>query len=62
MHAEDDALVPASEARAIHQAWFDSRLLVLPQGGHQRVLSDPQLIEGVMTLLTHRRTPARQSA
>ncbi|MET3054926.1 alpha/beta fold hydrolase [Pseudomonas alkylphenolica] len=62
VHAEDDILVPASEARAIHQAWFDSRLLVLPQGGHQRVLSDPQLIEGVMTLLAHRHAPARQSA
>ncbi|PSS46419.1 alpha/beta fold hydrolase [Pseudomonas sp. BBP2017] len=61
-HAEDDSLVPASEAQAIHRAWFDSRLLLLPGGGHQRVLSDPQLIEGVMALLAHRRAPARQSA
>ena len=62
VHAEDDSLVPASEARLIHQAWFDSRLLLLPEGGHQRVLSDPQLIEGVMALLARRRAPARQSA
>lgn len=62
VHAEDDNLVPASEARAIHQAWFDSRLLLLPEGGHQRVLSDPQLIEGVMALLARRRVSTRQSA
>ncbi|MGH8383682.1 alpha/beta hydrolase [Pseudomonas sp.] len=62
VHAEDDNLVPASEAQAIHQAWFDSRLLLLPEGGHQRVLADPQLIEGVMALLARRRAAARQSA
>ncbi|MCY1249552.1 hypothetical protein D9M72_630960 [compost metagenome] len=61
-HAEDDSLVPASEAQAIHRAWFDSRLLMLPDGGHQRVLSDPKLIDGVMALLTRRLVPARQSA
>lgn len=62
VHAEDDRLVPASEAQAIHQAWFDSRLLLLPEGGHQRVLSDPQVIEGVLALLARRHAPARQLA
>ncbi|TDF85581.1 alpha/beta fold hydrolase [Pseudomonas sp. H9] len=61
-HAEDDRIVPASEALTIHQSWFDSRLLLLPEGGHQRVLSDPQLIEGVMALLLRRHSTARQSA
>ncbi|MBM3110957.1 alpha/beta fold hydrolase [Pseudomonas sp. P66] len=62
VHAEDDSLIPASEARLIHQAWFDSRLLMLPDGGHQRVLSDPRLIEGVMALLAADRVLERQSA
>lgn len=62
VHAEDDRLVPASEARVIHQAWFDSRLLLLPEGGHQRVLSAPQVIEGVLALLAHGHAPARQLA
>ncbi|MDN7141197.1 alpha/beta fold hydrolase [Pseudomonas sp. JQ170] len=62
VHAEDDSLIPSSEARAIHEAWFDSRLMLLPEGGHQRVLSDPHLIEGVMTLLARQHVPARQSA
>ncbi|NBA94213.1 alpha/beta fold hydrolase [Pseudomonas sp. R5(2019)] len=61
VHAEDDPIIPASEARRIHEAWFDSRLLVLPGGGHRRVLSAPQLIEGVLALLAKREPPARQS-
>ena len=60
VHASDDPLVPAAEAQSIHQAWFGSRLLLLPEGGHQRVLADPQLIDGVLGLLRHQ--PARQSA
>lgn len=51
VHAADDPIVPYSEAQAIHEAWFDSRLLRLEQGGHQRVLSDPQLVQAVMQLL-----------
>jgi pimeloyl-ACP methyl ester carboxylesterase len=51
VHAADDPVVPYSEAQAIHEAWFDSRLLRLEQGGHQRVLSDPQLVQAVMQLL-----------
>ncbi|MCY1417899.1 putative aminoacrylate hydrolase RutD [compost metagenome] len=62
VHAEDDPLVPASEAREIHEAWFDSRLLLLPEGGHQRVLADPQFIGGVMALLARSGHEARQSA
>ncbi|EIK93261.1 hydrolase [Pseudomonas sp. M47T1] len=60
VHADNDPLVPVAEAHAIHKAWFGSRLLVLPQGGHQRVLADPQLLDGVLGLLSH--SPARQSA
>ncbi|MDZ3990599.1 alpha/beta fold hydrolase [Pseudomonas sp. Teo4] len=62
VHAADDALVPASEAEAIHKAWFDSRLLRLEEGGHQRVLADPRLSEAVLELLERTNAPARQSA
>ncbi|MGH8355481.1 MAG: alpha/beta fold hydrolase [Pseudomonas sp.] len=51
VHAADDPMVPVSEAEAIHAAWFDSRLLRLEQGGHQRLLADPQLVAGVLELL-----------
>ena len=60
--ASDDPLVAASEAQLIHKAWFDSRLLMLEDGGHQRVLADPLLVEGVLELLARAATPARQSA
>lgn len=62
VHASDDPLVAASEAQLIHKAWFDSRLLMLEEGGHQRVLADPLLVEGVLELLARAATPARQSA
>ena len=61
-HASDDPLVAASEAQLIRKAWFDSRLLMLEEGGHQRVLADPLLVEGVLELLARAATPARQSA
>lgn len=51
VHAVDDPIVPFSEAQAIHEAWFDSRLLGLASGGHQRVLADPRLSEAVLHLL-----------
>lgn len=51
VHAADDPMVPCSEAELIHQAWFDSRLLQLESGGHQRVLADPRLHEAVLQLL-----------
>lgn len=51
VHAADDPMVPLSEAEAIHQSWFDSRLLRLERGGHQRVLADPQVVQAVLTLL-----------
>jgi len=50
-HADDDPVVPAADARIIHDAWFDSQLLRLEQGGHQRLLSDPRLIRAVLALL-----------
>ncbi|MFJ4155437.1 alpha/beta fold hydrolase [Pseudomonas sp. NPDC089752] len=62
VHAADDTLVPASEAELIHKAWFDSRLLRLEAGGHQRVLADPRVSEAVLELLEHASAPARQSA
>lgn len=62
VHAADDELVPAGEAQLIHKAWFDSRLLLLDAGGHQRVLADPRLGQGVLELLTRASAPARQSA
>ncbi|WP_175653627.1 alpha/beta hydrolase [Pseudomonas sp. Marseille-P9899] len=62
VHAEDDRLVPASEAQVIHDAWFDSRLLMLEQGGHQRVLADPRVVAGVLDLLKRSDMPLRQSA
>lgn len=51
VHAEDDPLVPVGEAELIHRAWFDSQLLRLPAGGHQRLLGDPRLVQAVLTLL-----------
>ncbi|MFJ7144318.1 MAG: alpha/beta fold hydrolase [Pseudomonas protegens] len=62
IHAEDDRFVPVKESELIHQAWFDSRLLRLSEGGHQRVLADPRVIDAVMTLVTGRHLQARQSA
>ncbi|MNU09424.1 putative aminoacrylate hydrolase RutD [compost metagenome] len=62
VHAEDDNMVPVKESQLIHEAWFDSRLLRLQEGGHQRVLADPQVIEGVLSLLAGRRLQSRQSA
>ncbi|WP_053154781.1 alpha/beta fold hydrolase [Pseudomonas sp. Pf153] len=62
VHAEDDTSVPVTESQLIHDAWFDSRLLRLPAGGHQRVLADPRVIEGVLSLLAGRNLQARQSA
>ncbi|MNN15070.1 putative aminoacrylate hydrolase RutD [compost metagenome] len=62
VHAADDALVPAGEAEIIHKAWFDSRLLRLEEGGHQRVLADPRVSEAVLELLSRVSAPARQSA
>ena len=47
----NDALVPASESQLIHKAWFDSRLMLLEGGGHQRVLADPRLSDAVLELL-----------
>lgn len=51
VHAEDDQVVPVSEADLIYQAWFDSQLLRLPGGGHQRLLSEPLLVQAVLELL-----------
>jgi pimeloyl-ACP methyl ester carboxylesterase len=62
VHAADDALVAADEAQVIHKAWFDSRLVLLEAGGHQRVLSDPRLSEAVLELLARAGAPTRQSA
>ena len=62
VHAEDDTFVPVSASQVIHDAWFDSRLLRLEQGGHQRVLADPRVIEGVLALLAGRRVQERQTA
>lgn len=63
VHAEDDNFVPVKESELIHDAWFDSRLLRLKEGGHQRVLADPRVIDGVLALLAGRRSLlARQSA
>ena len=60
VHAADDALVAASEAQLIHKAWFDSRLLLLEEGGHQRVLADPRLAQAVLELLARTTQPARR--
>lgn len=62
VHAEDDVFVSVNESQLIHDAWFDSRLLRLEEGGHQRVLADPRVIEGVLSLLSGRSLQARQSA
>lgn len=51
VHAEDDAVVPVGEAELIHDAWFDSQLLRLPAGGHQRLLGDPAIVQAVLGLL-----------
>ncbi|MDD2052416.1 alpha/beta hydrolase [Pseudomonas putida] len=62
VHAEDDTFVPVDEASKIHQAWPGSRLLVLEQGGHQRVLADPLVVAGVLALLADQASAQRQTA
>ncbi|MFN3359079.1 MAG: alpha/beta fold hydrolase, partial [Pseudomonas sp.] len=62
VHAEDDTFVPVKASQAIHEAWSDSRLLRLERGGHQKVLADPRVIDGVLALLAGCHLPARQSA
>ncbi|MGE1151707.1 alpha/beta fold hydrolase [Pseudomonas sp. ICMP 460] len=62
VHAEDDTFVPVSASQTIHEAWFDSRLLRLEQGGHQKVLADPRVIEAVISLLAGAGLQARQPA
>jgi pimeloyl-ACP methyl ester carboxylesterase len=62
VHADDDTFVSVKESQLIHEAWFDSRLLRLPQGGHQRVLADSRVVDGVLSLLAGRSLQARQSA
>ena len=62
VHAEDDTFVPVSEARKIHEAWFDSRLLILEHGGHQRVLADPRVVSEVLSLLAGHAPAQRQTA
>lgn len=62
VHAEDDTFVPVSASQVIHDAWFDSRLLRLEQGGHQRVLADPRVVDAVLALLAGCRLQARQTA
>ncbi|MDH4559541.1 alpha/beta fold hydrolase [Pseudomonas sp. BN411] len=57
VHADDDPIVPAGDAQVIHDAWFDSQLLRLEQGGHQRLLSDSRLIRAVLGLLAQVREP-----
>lgn len=51
VHADDDPVVLAGDAQTIHDAWFDSQLLRLDQGGHQRLLADARLIAAVLALL-----------
>jgi pimeloyl-ACP methyl ester carboxylesterase len=62
VHAEDDNFVSVKESQLIHESWFDSRLLRLEGGGHQRVLADPRVVDGVLSLLAGRSLQARQSA
>ncbi|WP_068830099.1 alpha/beta fold hydrolase [Pseudomonas sp. BMS12] len=58
VHAQDDPMVPHTEAQSIHAAWADSRLLSLAQGGHSRLLTDQQLIDAVLELLERIERPA----
>ncbi|SDU88614.1 alpha/beta hydrolase [Pseudomonas mucidolens] len=62
VHAADDDVVPVKASQAIHEAWFDSRLLRLEQGGHQKVLADPRVIESVLALVAGCRQSERQTA
>lgn len=63
VHAEDDPVVPVGEAELIHKAWFDSQLLCLPAGGHQRLLGDPHVLQAVLALLGEvRQAPSRALA
>ncbi|KRP67621.1 alpha/beta fold hydrolase [Pseudomonas orientalis] len=62
VHAEDDTFVPVKAAQTIHEAWVGSRLMRMEQGGHQKVLADPQVIEGILALLAACHVQERQSA
>ncbi|BAN47729.1 alpha/beta hydrolase [Metapseudomonas resinovorans] len=58
VHAEDDLEVPISEARTLHDVWFDSQLLHLERGGHRRLLADARVLDAVLRLLAQVREPA----
>ncbi|AUZ47222.1 alpha/beta fold hydrolase [Pseudomonas orientalis] len=62
VHAEDDTFVSVKASQTIHDAWPGSRLMRLEQGGHQKVLADPRVIEGVLALLASCHVQERQSA
>ena len=62
VYVEADTFGTGKASQAIHEAWFDSRLLRLEQGGHQKVLADPRVIDAVLVLLAGRRLQARQTA
>ncbi|MBD9415104.1 alpha/beta fold hydrolase [Pseudomonas sp. PDM16] len=51
IHAEDDPMVPFAEARTIHDAWAQSRLLALEAGGHSKLLADPRLVNAILEVL-----------
>ncbi|AZE84857.1 putative hydrolase [Pseudomonas orientalis] len=57
-----DGWDPVKAAQIIHEAWVGSRLMRLEQGGHQKVLADPRVIEGVLALLASCHVQERQSA
>ena len=59
--SEQALLFLNNDAELLTAGW-DSRLLRLPDGGHQRVLADPRVIDGVLSLLAGRSLQSRQSA
>ena len=52
LHDPDDSELPASESRALTEAWSESTLLSVPGVGHRRIVRDPTVISTAVRFIT----------
>lgn len=60
VHGPDDAEVPYAEAERIAAVWPGARLRPVPDGGHRRLLRDPEVVAEVVGFLAADARPAEQ--